>query len=727
MKENPFVSIVVASYNRKYIIKENIHSLIALDYPNESYEIVLIDNYSMDGTIEEVNKHFSEYIDSGFLKVVPLPYNSGSSGSYVEALNFMNPDWEYMLKMDEDLVLDRNCLKSLVKQAVKSEKNAVIGGKVFFYKDRSKFHAIGSNLSPWYAIAKGIGVNEIDNGQYDEVQSFDALNGCMILISRIIHDKIGWFDTDYFLYYDDHDLMYKSKLYGFKHIYTPEAIGFHDTATGSKKKYSNKLWLYYSVRGSWLFLFKNFKLLSINFFIYLLIHHVKFFLGFIYLFTNSNKANLRENISIYSRGYFHGLQKKKGHFDLEKTGIKVVLFSGGRGSGNISNGLRSLARKSNFKIEVIHITNAYDDGKSTGAVRDFFGNSILGPSDVRKIQEKQYDFFYSDVSIKNFMGLRLDGNKEVILKELRDISEGNKPSTNLINDYYKTLPLEFKRVIKIALKHFFTKEFTKINLNDFALSNLIYASLADLHGGLQHAEKIFREQLRIPDPVYLNSEKDCYAYALSESGNLLFDEASIVDYSDISPIYEVYLSDKPIQKDVLESFNRLGNFEEKKQFASNISSSYPPLSSSAKSSLEQADIVIFGPGTQYSSLYPTYFTDDLSKCLKGIRAFKIFITNVHNDNETPGFSSVDQVRQALFYLNQKGKFKHSESDLFDVMIANEPLSEDSRYMRPNRTELEQLNIKDIIIHNVEDSKTEGAHDPEIISNLIINSFRTRWK
>ena len=164
---------------------------------------------------------------------------------------------EYMLKMDEDLVLDSNCLKSLVKQAVKSEKNAVIGGKVFFYKDRSKFHAIGSNLSPWYAIAKGIGVNEIDNGQYDEVQSFDALNGCMILISRIIHDKIGWFDTDYFLYYDDHDLMYKSKLYGFKHVYTPEAIGFHDTATGSKKKYSNKLWLYYSVRGSWLFLFKN--------------------------------------------------------------------------------------------------------------------------------------------------------------------------------------------------------------------------------------------------------------------------------------------------------------------------------------------------------------------------------------------------------------------------------------------------------------------------------------
>ena len=82
MKENPFVSIVVASYNRKYIIKENIQSLIALDYPNESYEIVLIDNYSMDGTIEEVNRHFSEYIDSGFLKVVPLIYLKNIAKKY---------------------------------------------------------------------------------------------------------------------------------------------------------------------------------------------------------------------------------------------------------------------------------------------------------------------------------------------------------------------------------------------------------------------------------------------------------------------------------------------------------------------------------------------------------------------------------------------------------------------------------------------------------------------
>ena len=41
-----FVSIVVASYNRKYIINETIASLLNQDYPKEKYEIILVDNNS---------------------------------------------------------------------------------------------------------------------------------------------------------------------------------------------------------------------------------------------------------------------------------------------------------------------------------------------------------------------------------------------------------------------------------------------------------------------------------------------------------------------------------------------------------------------------------------------------------------------------------------------------------------------------------------------------------
>src|SRR6478672_5194742 len=57
---------------------------------------------------------------------------------------------------------------------------------------------------------------------------------------------------------------------------------------------------------------------------------------------------------------------------------RVVVFSGGRGSGVLS---RQLVKDP--RIELTLAINGYDDGLSTGEVRRFLGDS-LGPSDFRK-------------------------------------------------------------------------------------------------------------------------------------------------------------------------------------------------------------------------------------------------------------------------------------------------------------------------------------------------------
>ena len=196
MKENPFVSIVVASYNRKYIIKENIQSLIALDYPNESYEIVLIDNYSMDGTIEEVNRHFSEYIDSGFLKVVPLPYNSGSSGSYVEALNFMNPDWEYMLKMDEYItrelpkLIAANFPADMSKQGITGHSMGGHGALTMAFKNPELFKSV-SAFAPICSPTKvGWGENAFAAYLGDQMPAWFQYDSTELILSRGWHSDI---------------------------------------------------------------------------------------------------------------------------------------------------------------------------------------------------------------------------------------------------------------------------------------------------------------------------------------------------------------------------------------------------------------------------------------------------------------------------------------------------------------------------------------------------------
>ena len=58
--------------------------------------------------------------------------------------------------------------------------------------------------------------------------------------------------------------------------------------------------------------------------------------------------------------------------------LKVVLFSGGRGSGALTRQLIATPA-----IDLTLAINGYDDGASTGEVRRFLGDS-LGPSDFRK-------------------------------------------------------------------------------------------------------------------------------------------------------------------------------------------------------------------------------------------------------------------------------------------------------------------------------------------------------
>ena len=64
--------------------------------------------------------------------------------------------------------------------------------------------------------------------------------------------------------------------------------------------------------------------------------------------------------------------------------LRVVLFSGGRGSRVLSKQLIN-----NPDIALTVAINGYDDGLSTGEVRRFLGDS-LGPSDFRKKDAMEY-------------------------------------------------------------------------------------------------------------------------------------------------------------------------------------------------------------------------------------------------------------------------------------------------------------------------------------------------
>ena len=67
--------------------------------------------------------------------------------------------------------------------------------------------------------------------------------------------------------------------------------------------------------------------------------------------------------------------------------------------------------------------------------------------------------------------------------------------------------------------------------------------------------------------------------------------------------------------------------------------------------LKQADIIIYSAGTQHSSLYPTYMAGGLASTIAdNYTAYKVFVTNIGADYETPSYNASDYLRGAYRYL-----------------------------------------------------------------------------
>ena len=77
------------------------------------------------------------------------------------------------------------------------------------------------------------GFQDIDAGQYDEPVDVFALCGCAVAFRTSAGAEVGWFDEDFFLYYEDTDLSWRLRAAGWGIRYEPTAVVRHIHAASS--------------------------------------------------------------------------------------------------------------------------------------------------------------------------------------------------------------------------------------------------------------------------------------------------------------------------------------------------------------------------------------------------------------------------------------------------------------------------------------------------------------
>ena len=156
--------------------------------------------------------------------------------------------------------------------------------------------------------------------------------------------------------------------------------------------------------------------------------------------------------------------------------VNVLLFCGGSGSKSIINSL-----KNHPQIKLNVVLNAYDDGKSTGYLRDFIPG-MLGPSDIRKnISNSLDNNVPHEKSLKDLIEYRFPMNtdnkegliflKNVFQKDLKDnLFETFKPLNNIKFKHFNAS----KKYINNFINYFENKNSLN-NFSDCSLGNIIFA------------------------------------------------------------------------------------------------------------------------------------------------------------------------------------------------------------------------------------------------------------
>ncbi len=247
--QRPIISVICPSWNTKVDIVELLDSLSALDYPKSRIEVIIVDNASIDGSVDVIRNKFAEMRAAGWrkLRIIELPENIGIPGAYNEAYRITDKDAFAILRVESDVILAPDSLLHMVELMLAKEKAGVIGGTIKSYKTGENQYGaiIFSRYSGSYRVLFP-----------DEPQVCGGVLGCCMLIRNInLGEEKDLFDSRLFIGCDETDLSFTFASKGYDTWYTPLAVISHKG--GQSTGQVPDLTRYYSIRNNIILLRKH--------------------------------------------------------------------------------------------------------------------------------------------------------------------------------------------------------------------------------------------------------------------------------------------------------------------------------------------------------------------------------------------------------------------------------------------------------------------------------------
>lgn len=232
------VSIVIVSYNTKELTR-NCLSSVYKKTQGVNFDVWLIDNNSVDGSVQMVKEEFPQ------AKLIESKENLGFGRANNLAISQINS--KYVFLLNSDTILINNSVKDLI-DFMENTENIDVGacGGQLLNDDMSLQQSFGSFVPIKKLIEKSLGLNILSKFYFDKnkvkksvktentielnensCQDVDFIIGADLMIKKSVLDEVGSFDPRFFMYSEESELCFRIKQNNYRVVFVPNIKIIH--------------------------------------------------------------------------------------------------------------------------------------------------------------------------------------------------------------------------------------------------------------------------------------------------------------------------------------------------------------------------------------------------------------------------------------------------------------------------------------------------------------------
>jgi len=216
MNYQPFISVIIPTYNRENFLIDLLKDLAKQNYPN--FEVIIIDQS------EEVSLKLGEVISSLGIKIKYLKIQH-KGASRARNIGLRDSKGDLIIFLDDDTVIPENSFLTEHAKCYNDSKIGGVSGKVIEKNKKSTFGKIGK-VFPVICLPGG----KADGEKFTFV---DTVKGMNMSFRRDLLERIGGFDERFGApsIYEETDVSLKIRRMGYKILFNPNATVIHLSAS----------------------------------------------------------------------------------------------------------------------------------------------------------------------------------------------------------------------------------------------------------------------------------------------------------------------------------------------------------------------------------------------------------------------------------------------------------------------------------------------------------------